>query len=541
MARTVATSPGFRPAVPGEVGDLSHRVLALAAEGTPRVEFLERLLGLLRGSGRAARLELWIAEPGGWLRSRLGDDSRLVLDVLRREDGAATAAEVCTGAGLEPVGWEHGVLWARAGRPEAGTGARTVVPVFIGQDPGGWLVLAVDGPDYVVRRETAWFARAAGTIGTALGIHRVHAALRERVKELSALYGLAQLAARPGLTLEQLLSEVAELLPGAWQYPSIAVGRVELDLEVRRAGASGDPVVEQEAEVVVGGTRRGRVAVGYVESRPLVGEAPFLPEEEALLAAIASHLAVIVERRDAAVERDRLQAELLHADRLATLGMLAAGVGHELNEPLGSILGFAQLARKAGGVPAGVVADLERVEAAALHAREIVRKLVGFAHKGPALRRRMDLNQVVREGLELLAPRCRARAAEVVTDLAAEQPVVEGDPSQVQQVLVNLVVNALDAMPDGGRVTVATSVCGDTVRLAVADTGCGMSDEVRRRATMPFFTTRHDAGGTGLGLALVHDIVTGAGGTIRVDSEPDRGSEVTVELPAAPPAEEASG
>lgn len=536
MAPVVSVTSEPSRAAAGDVGVLSQRVLALAAEGSPRVDFLQRLLELLGASSRTGRLELWIAEPGRWMRSRLGEDACCVLDVVERGQGAVAVAEVCAGAGLEPVGWEHGVLWSRPVRRDAGSGPRTMVPLWVGDGPGGWLVLAVDGPDYVVRRETARLGRVAGTLGTALEVHRVHAALRERVKELSALYEIAQLAARPGLSRERLLGEVAMLLPGAWQYPDIAVGRVELDGEERRAGAVGDPVAEQVEDVVVDGSRRGRVAVGYVEPRPLVGEDPFLLEERALLEAIASHLAVIVARRDAAAERDRLQAELLHADRLATLGMLAAGVGHELNEPLGSILGFAQLARKVDGVPPEVAADLEKVEAAALHAREIVRKLVGFARKGPVRRRRVELNTVVREGLELLAPRCRARGVEVATRLATGLPAVEADPTHLQQVLVNLVVNALDAMPEGGRVTVATGVHGDLVRMAVLDTGSGMTDEVRRRALLPFFTTRHDADGTGLGLALVHDVVAGAGGTIRVDSEPGRGSEVTVELPAAAPA-----
>lgn len=531
----------MRPAA-GDPGVFTQQVLALAAEGSPRVELFRRLGELLRARSQGWRLELWVAEGAHWLRLVVATGG-VDLEVRPRSDLATAAvAEVCDGARVEPVGWEHGVLWAApraAAGDEGGGGRYTLTPLWAGSEPVGWLVLDSAGPEYVTRRETAWLGRVAGTLGTALEVHRVHAALRERVKELSGLYEIAQLAARPGLGREELLAGIVALLPGAWQYPEIAVAELELDGEAFRAGREGEIVARQSAPVVIGGRSRGRLDVGYVEPRPELGEGPFLAEERRLIDAIAQQLAVILERREVAAERARLQEQLLHADRLATLGMLAAGIGHELNEPLGAILGFSQLALKAPDLPAAAAADLDRVEQAALHARDIVRKLVQFARKGPARRVPVAVNQVVGEAVDLLAGRCRDRNVTVVRRLAADLPPVVVDPTQLRQVLVNVLVNGLDAMPAGGTLELLTARAGGQVRIEVRDSGVGMSEAVARQVFLPFFTTKAAAEGTGLGLALAHDIVAEAGGSIRVSSRPGEGTTLTVELPVARQVEEA--
>lgn len=523
--------------VAGDPGLMTQQVLALAAEGAPRPEFFRRLGELLRARARASRLELWVAEESRWLRLKVAATGPVELEVCERGDLAtASVTEVCDGVGVEPVGWEHGVLWA-APRTAAGTEAvgvvrHTLVPIWVDRGTVGWLVLDTAGPDYVMRRETGWFGRIAGTLGTALEVHRVHAALRERVKELSGLYEIAQVAARPGLGRDELLAGVVRLLPSAWQYPEIAGATIEVDGESHRAGCDGDIVARQDARLVVAGRDRGRVEVGYVEPRPDLGEGPFLAEERRLIDAIAQQLAVILERREVAAERAGLQEQLLHADRLATLGMLAAGIGHELNEPLGAILGFAQLARKAAGLPASVATDLEKVEHAALHARDIVRKLVQFARKSPSRRVPVAVNRIVSEALDLLAARCRSRGVTVQCRLARDLPPVLVDPTQLRQVLVNLIVNGLDAMPEGGVLAVVSARAGDLVRLEVRDSGAGMSEDVARQVFLPFFTTKEGGDGTGLGLALAHDIVAEAGGSIRAESQPGEGTTLVVDLPA---------
>ncbi len=358
-----------------------------------------------------------------------------------------------------------------------------------------------------------------------------YAALRERVKELTCLYSLAQLAERPGITVEEIFQGIVELLPAAWQYPEITAGRIAIDGRSYVTAGFEEADQMQSAPIVVSGKRRGRVDVVYVRERPTLDEGPFLKEERNLIDAIAQHIALIVERREVDEDRFRLQEQLRHAERLATVGQLAAGVAHELNEPLGNILGFAQLAGKHPGLPEQVAGDLEKIVATSLHARRIINNLMLFSRQMPPQKARVDLNTVLEEGLDFLGPRCAKNGIAVVRKLSPELPEITADASQLRQVFVNLVVNAIFAMPRGGSLTVTTRASGDRVVLSVEDTGVGMSREALKQIFIPFFTTKDVDEGTGLGLPVVHGIVTSHGGTIHVESAPGQGARFDIELP----------
>jgi signal transduction histidine kinase len=209
-------------------------------------------------------------------------------------------------------------------------------------------------------------------------------------------------------------------------------------------------------------------------------------------------------------------------------------VAHELNEPLGSILGFAQLAKKSAGLPKQAEQDLDRIVSASLHAREVIRKLMLFARQMPPRRTRLNLNQVVKEGLYLFEARCARQGIELSLSLAPDLPDIHADATQLTQVMTNLVVNAIQAMPKGGRLSVVTWSEADSVCLRVEDTGEGMSPEVKKQIFMPFFTTKEVDQGTGLGLAVVHGIVTAHKGSIQVESQVSRGTRFDIRLPLAP-------
>lgn len=355
-------------------------------------------------------------------------------------------------------------------------------------------------------------------------------ALGERVKELTCLYGIAQVAHRPGISLQETLQGIVELLPPAWQYPEIACARIILDGRSYTARGFRDGSHRQAADLMVAGARRGVIEVVYTRDKPEFAEGPFLKEERSLIDTVAREVALIIERREAEDYKSRLQDQLRHADRLATIGQLAAGVAHELNEPLANILGFAQLAKKAPKLPASAARDLEKIVVTCLHAREIIQKLLIFSRQTPPLKTQVDLNQVVEDGLGFLESRCAKAGIEVVRELASELPLISADPSQLDQVLVNLVVNAVQAMPEGGKLTIRTATGKQFVSLIVEDTGIGMTGEVRQKIFVPFFTTKDIDQGTGLGLAVVHGIVSSHGGSIRVDSEPGRGTCFEIQL-----------
>jgi len=185
------------------------------------------------------------------------------------------------------------------------------------------------------------------------------------------------------------------------------------------------------------------------------------------------------------------------------------------------------------GLTEQMAKDLERIVASALHSRQVIQQLLMFARRMPQRRSELDLGRLVEDAYSFLQALCSQGDIELVRRLAPDLPPISGDADQLRQVLVNLVVNASQAMPHGGRLTISTGLVDEEegfVRLVVEDTGLGMSEEVMTRAFLPFFTTRKE--GTGLGLAVVHGIVTSHGGSIQVQSQSDRGTRFEVRLPA---------
>ncbi|NLX14510.1 MAG: sensor histidine kinase [Phycisphaerales bacterium] len=357
-------------------------------------------------------------------------------------------------------------------------------------------------------------------------------ALGERVKELTCLYRLARLAECSGSPLSEILQDAVELLPPAWRYPEWTAGRIVFDGQAYVTAGFREDGRVQSAPIWINGHRRGRIEIVYLGDPPAEQGDPFLKEEHNLLDAVARQLALIIERRQSEEDRLRLQDQLRHADRLATLGQLAAGIAHELNEPLGNILGFAQLAQKHRDLPSAIGQDLAKIVATCLHARQIINNLLLYSRQMPARKAGLNLNGVVEEALGLLERRCTENGINIVRHLSADLPQITADASQLCQVVVDLAVNAVQAMPDGGVLEITTGSSGDHVLLAVQDNGIGMSEAVLKEIFVPFFTTKEVNKGTGLGLPVVHGIVTAHGGTIRVQSAPGQGARFEIELPA---------
>jgi len=170
---------------------------------------------------------------------------------------------------------------------------------------------------------------------------------------------------------------------------------------------------------------------------------------------------------------------------------------------------------------------------ASLHAREVIKKLMLFARQMPPQKTRINLNQIVDESLYFLESRCAKEGIKVGRELSSELPEVTADQAQMTQILVNTVVNAIHAMPNGGELTIRTKTSDNAVLLLVEDTGVGMEENIQRQIFQPFFTTKDVGQGTGLGLAVVYGIVTSHGGTIHVDSTVGLGTKIEIRLPFA--------
>lgn len=235
-------------------------------------------------------------------------------------------------------------------------------------------------------------------------------------------------------------------------------------------------------------------------------------------------------------ERERIEQQLRQAERLAEVGTLAAGMAHEIGTPMNVILGRAeQLMRKTEDETtrkglATITAQVERIT-------KIMNQLLTFARRKPSEPRRVNLGQTLEDCLEVLQDRIRRASIRVETQYETTvHPLhVHADPDQMSQVFLNLFINAIHAMPDGGTLRISLEPFDSHVKAVIADTGHGIPKEDLPKIFHPFFTTKEAGKGTGLGLTVVHNMVQEHGGSIAVESEPGKGTTFTITLPSSKP------
>jgi len=258
-----------------------------------------------------------------------------------------------------------------------------------------------------------------------------------------------------------------------------------------------------------------------------------------------------LEKRVAEKTKELRQAQegIIRVEKMASLGKLAAIVAHEINNPLMGILTYAKLLQRRindriAALPEGVEHDFHDclmytaiVQTEATRAGEIVKNLLFFAKEASLRLEPSDINQILEKSIMLVNHQMELNSIECITRLDSELPPVRCDASQIQQVVVALLINAVEAIGENGRITVSSErgERNETVILRIADTGIGMDEETKRKIFEPFFSTKESGGGTGLGLAVVHGIVERHGGSVRVESAPGKGTTFAIELHINPP------
>jgi two-component system NtrC family sensor kinase len=251
----------------------------------------------------------------------------------------------------------------------------------------------------------------------------------------------------------------------------------------------------------------------------------------------------LVARLEAAdTSKRKLTDQLFSAAKMASVGEMAAGVAHEINNPLAIIYEEASMILDIMNPEFGMqldMADLQErltvIKEATMRGRNITRNLLAFSRKNDPDPKTIDINDLITRTLKTRETACMVANVVIKTELDRHIPKVTLNPNQMVQVIVNLVNNAKDAMPEGGTLTVRTGAAQEGVRIQVQDTGSGMSPEVMQRIFFPFFTTKVVGKGTGLGLSISYGIIKSFGGRIEVQSEVDQGTTFIIELPAAKP------
>ena len=255
-------------------------------------------------------------------------------------------------------------------------------------------------------------------------------------------------------------------------------------------------------------------------------------------AVVAALTALLMDRIDEEREIIRrlkeTREQLVHAEKLASLGQLSASIAHEINNPLAGILTYTKLlAKKISGdtLEKGAALDhLAKMESEVSRCSRIIRNLLDFSRQSEPTLRLVDVNQVIEQVLAMVGHQAQLEKVDVVRELSPSLPKVMADSDKLQQVFTNLTLNAIQAMSGGGKLTLRTSVENSQVRIDVQDTGCGISKENLSRLFTPFFTTKEKGSGVGLGLAVVRGIIERHKGEIKVQSEVGKGTTFSVYL-----------
>jgi PAS domain S-box-containing protein len=245
-------------------------------------------------------------------------------------------------------------------------------------------------------------------------------------------------------------------------------------------------------------------------------------------------------------DRKRLQEQLFQSQKMESIGALAGGIAHDFNNILSAILGHAELLHEFGNLDAAAKQKVKVIENSSRKAGQMISKLLSFARKGTFESVPISLNDVIRDTTDLLERMMSKKNVALKLEIDENIPPISGDSNQLEQVLMNLVVNSMDAMPEGGTITITTFLAnlerdastvhpllspGKYVVMKVSDSGTGIPDRIRDKIFDPFFTTKQTGKGTGLGLAMVYGIVKEHGGVINLESQPGEGTTFEIYLP----------
>ncbi len=364
--------------------------------------------------------------------------------------------------------------------------------------------------------------------------------------------GTLRLAASAGL--EGVVKESARLSLGErvagraaqWKQPLLIVGPLEKDPRFADVPSLRDVKSSIVYPLAIGGQ-----VLGVLTFNRLRQEVPFSAPDLRNATIIGSQIAQAVynaklyrqlESRMAQLETayrdlEETKNQLVQSEKLAAIGQLAAGVAHELNNPLTGIMGFAQLLLQEEGLSGQQKEDLEGIYKQSQRCRQIIQNLLQFSHRKEPKREPTQMVSLVESTLRLVRYDLVTSGVSVVHEAAEGLPRISADPNQLQQVFLNLLTNARQALEGrkDGRIVIKSEADGERVRVTFQDNGCGIPAEHINKVFDPFFTTKPVGKGTGLGLSISYGIVQQHGGTLRVESEPGQGTRFILEFPAMLP------
>jgi len=344
--------------------------------------------------------------------------------------------------------------------------------------------------------------------------------LQERIKELTCLYSVSSALLHED-SIDKTLENIAAALKKAWLYPEDAIVEIQLDNTIVTTSALPRNSVSQEVALHAFNETKGLIRVHYDAVVRTSGD--FLEDESKLLTIVGAEVSDFY-------EKSLLKRSAQRTDRLSILGEITAGIAHELNTPLGNILGFAELIKQRSP-DQQTVQDASKVITAAIYSREIVKKLMFFSCEMPQQTDLIKVMPIVSECLKMLEPNFRKAGVAYSVSVQNPETTAKLDSIQFTQVIFNILMNSIYFAPPGSAIAISITEDLSSFTLTIADTGPGISNENKTKIFEPFFTTKPFGDGTGLGLSVVHGIIKSHRGNIKVLDNIPKGTIFEIQLP----------
>ncbi|WP_367768379.1 ATP-binding protein [Flavobacterium sp. WC2421] len=352
--------------------------------------------------------------------------------------------------------------------------------------------------------------------------------LKERIKELSCLYDVSSVIMQHEDSVTNILDKICSILKCAWRFSNDSIVELELDSYYHTTATIPEHTVFQKSSISIFNEKKGYIKVHYPSGQ--FSKKHFLGDEEKLLNKVSSDISVFYERHLNKDKEELLKRSAERVDRLSILGEITAGIAHELNTPLGNILGFAEFIKERTTEKQSQM-DSAKIIKAAIYSREVVKKLMFFSCEMPQNMKFVKITPIVTDALSLLGPNFKKAGLSYEVDFKDLELEAQLDPIQLTQVLFNILINSIYVSPLNTVIKVSVYTVEDHFVIEIGDQGPGINNAYKSKIFEPFFTTKPIGEGSGLGLSVVHGIVKSHKGDISTRDNHPNGTIFQVRLP----------
>lgn len=361
-------------------------------------------------------------------------------------------------------------------------------------------------------------------------MNTTESALKERIKELTCLYEVSSIIANTDFEfIEDTLKAIAFSLKKAFQYPEKTDVLIKSETWAIETNPFSEDHLTITSSIKIFNAEKGKIIAHLNTSE--IEEINFLKEEQSLLDNVALKIGSLFERIEIQKNEASLKRQMEHADRLSILGEITAGIAHELNTPLANILGFSELLKDDLKSDKKAVSDLDKIIQNAIFSREVVKKLMFFACEMPQEKQRINLVPNIKNAIKLLDATFKKEQVNYKLIFEGDELWLRADSVQLTQIIFNLLINAIYFSPKDGLVTITAQSSKKDIILTISDEGEGFKEEDMDKVFQPFFTTKPQGDGSGLGLSVVHGIVASHQGSIVAKNNSKKGATFIIKLP----------